>query len=245
MSACPRSRDAKRYRIRQAMIKLIESLPDRFAPICASSVRIISLFNAYNGYNLALFWAQFDGDTPTALVSSMDGDMTLCATASADLGEVCEFVRAIGARSVLSNLPLPIDNATPVNQLVKTGGIHIDLDQSLKEVYGIMSTSFAMPEFDVWYADMSHRVRHSSSAVACNSASALCAHLTDDASLIVGLCTHPDYRGEGSASTLLNQIISAEAKKIFVLAENQLVKFYVNHGFKPCGLHYLYDGDVF
>lgn len=226
------------------MIKLIDRLPDGFKADCAASVRIKSLFNAYGGYDLALFWAQTDrSGRLTALLSKTDSDLTVWSSDSADEKELAEFIRAVSGSTVMSNRRLPLDNCTTVLQLTANGRPTGE-SGSLKDVYEIMSTCFEMPEFSVWYADMSHRVRHSSARAVCSENSAACLLIADGVALMVGLSTRPECRSRGHAARLLSGILNPAESRLFTLAQKDLVPFYVNRGFKLCGEHYLYSGDV-
>ena len=225
------------------MIKLVDKIPSGITPSCAAAVRAISLFNAYNGYNIALFWSQTNDNGTTAFISRMDGDITVFATDTADLYEIAQFIKTVCASSVLSNVPLPLKGEVAVTQLTASGEVFCDYTCSLSTAYEIMSTCFAMPDFDVWYADMSHRVRHGAAVVRCSDASAACGLIANGSALVVGLCTMPDSRKGGKATEVLNQLKQLGCN-LFVLAEDEIVRFYVNRNFEISGKHYIYNGDV-
>ena len=143
------------------MIRLIESLPPKKAT-CAAEIRIYSLFSAYGDSDLAYFWEQ-SSDKVTALISKMDGAITLCAYEGADIDEILQFISVVGADSVLSNIRLPMDKGERLCQLTLTAKSHGIKDiptPDYQKTYDIMSTRFDMPSYDVWYPDMCHRVRH-------------------------------------------------------------------------------------
>ncbi len=231
------------------MITLTKSMAT-VNPTCAAQVRIFSLFDAYGQTDLAYFWEQKDEKgTTTALISKMDGALTICLTDSAQMDELVEFIRVIGASTVLSNLPLPLKNEHRLNQFICYGaaGDMWPTTADYKEVYRIMSTRFDMPPYDGWYVDMSHRVRHSAACLIHNDGAAMCGFPADNSLLIVGLSSLPQCKGQGKAAELLKQAVNTlPQENFFLLAEESLYKYYVNQGFAHSGYHYTYEnnGDV-
>lgn len=226
------------------MISLIEALPPRHTNL-AADVRLYSLFDAYGKSGLALFWQQQMGDRVTALVSKMDGAITLCAYEGADLTEIEQFISVVGAESVLSNLPLSLKGEKILHQLTCKGGDG-PLPPSLdcQSAYNIMSTGFDMPPFQVWYPDMSHRIRHGTAHLFGDEAAVLCGFMAGESMLIVGVCSLPDFKGQGRGARLIDSLTASNgAKNYILLAEESLKQYYVNLGFAPAGYHYLY-GDV-
>lgn len=87
-----------------------------------------------------------------------------------------------------------------------------------------------LPPFDVWYADMSHRLRHDCGraagvireghTVSCSLVTAECAV----AGLVSGVATHPAYRGQGLArlcvASLANALIDA-GKHAYICPKNE------------------------
>lgn len=79
---------------------------------------------------------------------------------------------------------------------------------SLRELYPLLSAVFgasALPLFDLWYTDMSHRLRHGCGRAVCVTEAGrpvCCALVTaecDAAGLISGVATLPKARGRGYA----------------------------------------------
>ena len=219
-------------------------------PTCAAQLRIFSLFDAYGQTDLADFWEQKDEKgTTTALISRMDGALTLYLTDAAQADELVEFIRVIGAGTVLSNLPLPLKNEHRLNQFVcrSSAGDMWPTTADYNEVYNIMSTRFEMPPYDEWYVDMSHRVRHSAACLIHNGGAAMCGFRADNSLLIVGLSSLPQCKGQGRGAELLKQALNTlPQESFFLLAEDSLYKYYVNQNFAHMGYHYTYEnnGDV-
>ncbi len=229
------------------MIELIEALPKK-EPTCAAEIRIYSLFKAYGNSGLALFWQQQnDNEETAALISKMDGAVTICVYNNSNTEEIEQFISVIGAQSVLSNVPLNLPDETTLYQFcyAPQNLTKVELAKpDYKGTYDIMSTRFTMPPFDVWYPDMCHRVRHNTACLINKSTAALCGFIGGNSMLVVGLCSIPECKGQGTATILLKKITNSTlAKNYFVLAEKELKQYYVNQDFALLGNHYTY-GDV-
>lgn len=229
------------------MIELTQTLPQK-EPTCATEIRIYSLFKAYGNSGLALFWQQQnDNEETAALISKMDGAVTICVYNNEDTEEIEQFISVVGAQSVLSNVPLNLANETVLYQFCYTPHNPTEFEPAqpdYKGTYDIMSTRFAMPSYDVWYPDMCHRVRHGAACIVGDGNATLCGLLGGSGMLIVGLCSIPDCKGQGTATKLLKEVINSTlAQHYTVLAEEKLKRYYVNQGFALLGNHYTY-GDV-
>ena len=110
---------------------------------------------------------------------------------------------------------------------------------SLDEAYKVLKTSFKL-EFEPWYLDMSHRIRHGISRIygICGSVLAVQHNLFGEA-LLSQIATIPEKRGNGNASRLISAVCRELCEsKVFVLCEDSLLTFYAKNGFELCGINY-------
>lgn len=112
-------------------------------------------------------------------------------------------------------------------------------------LYPLLTTVFSedIPPFDVWYADVHHRmrrgafhataVRRQGQAVSC----ALTVAETAEAVLIGGVATHPDYRGQGLASACVTTLAHRMGEKtVWICPKNEAAeRLYRRLGFASCG----------
>ncbi|MBQ8752653.1 MAG: GNAT family N-acetyltransferase [Clostridia bacterium] len=119
-------------------------------------------------------------------------------------------------------LALPALEAAPLTDAPPLSALY----PLLTEVFG----KNALPPFDVWYTDISHRLRHGcgrAAGVLRDSRLCSCALVTaecEDAGLISGVATHPDYRGQGLAKTTvaaLANALRAEGKRACICPKNE------------------------
>lgn len=109
-------------------------------------------------------------------------------------------------------------------------------DTPLKEFYGILKSGFDI-EFEPWYLDMSHRIRH---GVACtrrlNGSVLVIQYNIFGSALISQVATIPPQRGNGNASRLISAVCAELSdSEIFVICEDKLCGFYEKNGFtKVC-----------
>ena len=118
---------------------------------------------------------------------------------------------------------------------------------SPRDVYLLLSDVFggSLPPFDVWYADVSHRLRHGvcriagvrerGKVVSC----AMTVAETETAFMIGAVATHPDVRGRGYASAVVRSLVAsgqAAGKRVLISPKNEAARaLYERLGFAACG----------
>lgn len=216
------------------MIKLLnDDLPD--FPLSAGLVRIQSLYRSYGtGFDFLRFYYQTIDDQITAIMSIMDGNATLVG-ANSDHNEIIDFLKVIGANTVYFEDELPleiIESGFVVNKSV------IPIEAKVKEynlssIYDIMSTYFTLPDFDIWYPDMSHRIRHNGAVAISNKIGASIGLKGDNCALISGICIDRMKRKKGQGSQLLQELIDTlSSREIYGLVDiNGPIEFYTKNGF--------------
>lgn len=103
---------------------------------------------------------------------------------------------------------------------------------SLTEAYDILKTSFEI-NYEPWYLDMSHRIRHGVSKLYGNDSSVLCVqHNLCGEALLSQIATIPEKRGQGKASELILSVCKTLCNsKVFLLCEDKHLSFYKRLGF--------------
>ena len=216
------------------MIKLLDSnLPD--FSLSAGLVRIQSLYRSYGtSYDFLRFYYQIIDSKTTAIISIMDGNATVVGN-NADYDEIINFLKVVGAKTIYSESKVPlevIENGYIVNKSVKPIEIE-SKDYNLSSVYSIMSTSFSLPDFNAWYPDMSHRIRHDGAVAILNDNGAAVGLKGNNSALISGICVKENVRKKGIGSYLLQELIdNLSVGEIFALVDfNGPINFYTKNGF--------------
>lgn len=110
----------------------------------------------------------------------------------------------------------------------------------LMKMYEIIKASFGETELDMWYADMSHRIRHgvSKAYMHKNAACACVDFIYEGAAYISQVAVMPDERGKGYGRKLLD-MISCELLKAGTVprlwAYDDVIGFYSRAGFAAAG----------
>ena len=216
------------------MIKLLnDGLP--VFPLSAGLVRIQSLYRSYGtNFDFLRFYCQIIDDQVPAVMSIMDGNATIVSN-NADYDEIIDFLAVIGAKTVYSESKLPleiVEYGYVVNKSVVP--IKAKLNEcKLSSVYDIMSTSFLLPDFDTWYPDMSHRIRHNGAVAISNSIGAAIGLKGDNCALISGICINKNERKKGQGSQLLQELVeNLSSSEIYALVDiNGPIEFYTKNGF--------------
>ena len=135
-------------------------------------------------------------------------------------------------RILFERRDMPDDNAVPEAAV-------------LMDMYDIVRDAFGDMEFDLWYADMSHRIRHGvSRAFIHKGVSCACVDFVyEGAAYISQVAVLSDERGKGYARRLLDMIsrmLLNEGNIPRLWAFEELEGFYRKAGFVPVGEDYFY-----
>lgn len=210
------------------------------------TVRILSLAQAYGfTYDFASFYTQRDDDgNITAVISRLDNDYTLCTFDNADKLELAQFFRTIGYTSVLSDENFNIDNNFVEGEIMVSDKriercipyAQIDRYPKLTELFNFID--YDKIDFESWYVDISHRIRHNCAkayALSVNDeiiSSGIFSSIYCDDAILSAVLTLPKFRNMGYASTLISEMASDIKGKIYLMRESDKnEKFYLGLGF--------------
>lgn len=221
------------------MIKCISS-PEDMSALPEKGVeaqKIRSLLLAYGTkYDFCRFFI-----SETAFIAQLNGDYIICDCGEADVFELASFLSFSGFASVFcsdrigENLSKTLDlKAQKVYLMRFSGNPSAEKPDvlSLSEAYSVIKTGFDF-DFEPWYLDMSHRVRHEISRFygLCGSALAVQYAINGEA-LISQVASLPEKRGKGFASRLISAVCNELRDfAVYVLCEQELIGFYQKNGF--------------
>lgn len=245
------------------MIRLVEA-PDKpvLEAFCQKespfACRIWSTAQAY-GLHLpfARFWIQEQGRAVTAAVCKLDGAAVLEAGTGANFEELRGFLRAADTGSLLCSEEacacLKIPAARQGRMMAcrensgREPGQNVEWNPGVREVYALLQDCrtdlFPVPDFEPFYLDLSHRIRH---GTACSAgirkggnlaACAVASHLTEKAAVISAVAVRPLFRRQGLGSVAVRALLSGADRELgFVFrAEGENQAFYEALGFSDCG----------
>ncbi len=201
----------------------------------------------------AQFWTQED----KAALCKLDDAVILEAASDADFAEITDFIRMTGAQKVLCSAEIAKQTGLSAvcrgeimvyrnteTPEVPTG---FELNPSLREIHALLcecaTETFLPPEFEPFYLDLSHRIRHGAALsagvrqgetlVSC----AVCSSKTENQAVISAVAARPELRRMGFGHAALNALISQlPQKEIYIFrAQGENESFYRSFGFSPCG----------
>lgn len=233
-------------------INLIEEL----APFGGTvfGCRILSTAEAYGmDEPFAQFWVQENH----AAICKLDDAVALEADDAVDFDELRDLIRMTGAKRLLCGaaaaqrlgLPEAVSGEVMVYQNNKNliSGADYELNPSLRELYALLcdcaTETFTPPEFEPFYMDLSHRIRHKAAmAVGVRAGGiliscAICTALTADRAVVSSVATKPEIQRKGYGRAALAALITQlTQKEIYILrARNENEEFYRSFGFEPAG----------
>lgn len=232
------------------MIRLVagRDLPPERDTECAA--RIYGWREAYGEARLVQFFADEAG---TAL-AFFDGAAVLDAPA-APSPEWVEFLRMLPGLRVLRTdgaagqmLTSELSGTAAGGGLLRFAGawpaaIPDEPAYRLPQLYPLLQTGFsALPPFDSWYVDVSHRLRHGvcHTAVCCADGQPVSMAMTvaesETAAVIGGVVTAPAFRRRGLASRCVTALLSRLSNKrtVWIAPANAAAEaVYLRLGFVP------------
>lgn len=218
----------------------------------AFACRIRATAEAYGlDYPFARFWVQGE----YAALCLLDDVLVLAVRPDAELEELDAFVQMTGARTVLCaeetarELPFSVSIAGEIMALdsIDTPEPACEWTPGLRDIHALLcdceSASFVPPEFEPFYLDLSHRIRHGTARTVGVyqteqlAACAICSACTDEAAVLSAVAVHPDFRRRGlGAQAVRSLAASLHRPKTYIFrADGENEAFYRALGFAGCG----------
>lgn len=242
------------------MIKRIDNADEifSFSKSDIYAIRIKALLKSYGtSYDFAKFYICFsDYDEPCAIISSLDNDFTLSYSmlTQDNADEICAFITSIGYNSLLTDSEFVITGTKYDSGIVMQASKRYDFpltDATINEYPKLMDLfnldSYDKWDFEAWYVDLSHRIRHGTAkAYSLNIndeiiSSAVYSSIYKDDAILTSVETVPEYRGLGWASQLVSYMLGDIKGNVYLMREeNKNEQFYLKLGFTNCGRWRMY-----
>lgn len=235
------------------MIELVDSIEElvSYSKRDLFSVRVLSLANAYGFvYPFAKFYRQVDDDmTVTAIVSVLDGDTVISHLSDFDNAELSQFFSFCGFSTLLADESFAFKgNYSSGAVMANDKKFELECDYSdindypsLSELYNFVD--YGGIDFNAWYVDISHRIRHGSAKAAAivneNGeiiSSAVFSSVYNGDAVLTAVRTDPQMRGKGCAGALVSSMCCSISGTVFLMREaDKNESFYSKLGFKNVG----------
>lgn len=212
--------------------------------------KIIANFLSYGvKYPFLTFWQGYNNNLPTSIICKFEDTVFLSASDSADFSELKNFLLTIGfsqlqaESEILKKLKIGYfeeficfeyndDSVNAADEICKVP----KLEDVYKLMFSTQEKNICPVNFEGWYADLSHRIRHKTAIAHTfeNKGAAVVSHITESSAIIGGIAVLPEFRRQGIASKLLNSL-KAEVlgRSIFAITDDLTAQFYIENGFVP------------
>lgn len=237
------------------MIKLIEQA-DKLNALNPFSIRVKALYNAYTKTDICDFYI----DTKSNCAMAKCGDVIILDGENlVDKYEIIGFCRIVGVKTILCSgkLKLSLPNKTEGFVLKYGGGAvatlkkDVVINNNLRDIYSLVSHNMGDAldgvEFEDYYVDLSHKIRHkcaSSAVIYENNVPVSCAvapFMCSEGAVISAVCTDVKFRNKGygknAVLSLINYLVSGKITEIYLQIEDEsLLDFYKPLGFTKFGI---------
>lgn len=236
------------------MLKQVYSLdelfPESYTPdIFSGKIKALALAYGFN-YPFCRFFVQ-DGKEGGGAIADYYGEGVLFASPDYSGGEeLVPFLKASGMKSVIMSVSAfekaGLTSAVKKSLIMAYCGererekpADLRADLPYEKVFDILKDGFSL-DFDSWYPDVCHFVRHGISKVYAieGKATATVMFSLDGVSLISYVASAKAQRGKGYASALVSYVAAEEQKRGFtpyVICKKELSGFYEKAGFTIIG----------
>lgn len=192
------------------------------------------------GYGFSYPFLKFFLQDNTAVIAVYYGSAVICGAVNEELVQFCI---ASGFSEILMperGMNFGGINADSLNIMEYRGGViaadipSLSTDTPYKEVFEILRDGFDI-NFDDWYTDTCHNVRHGISEVFTleNKAAAQKMFTIDGISLISLVAVKKEYRGRDYGGRIIRSLsaLLSRNSRVFVICEDKLKPFYEKNGY--------------
>lgn len=217
---------------------------------------IVGRINAYckaygTGYDFCTF---YEGDTDDNMLALYyGGELYVHCNKNGDLQSIITFSEMLGAKAVMSDIKLSEESET---LFIMTSGkmpavcnnrLKAEFTEDYRTVFEILKSGFSLSDyqFDEWYADTCHRVRHGISRLivmyyGSEPAATATVLFDDDKSCFLShIAVRRDMQKSGIGTALLSCTANLlDNRKITLICKKNVQRFYINCGFTATGTAY-------
>ena len=233
------------------MITLLNNVPDFSGKALGFiETKILSNFIAYGtDYPFLCFWQGKNDKKTTSILCKFEDTIFISANDNANFDELREFLEVIGfsslqaEESVLKSLGFAnFDEYICLSCDKAFASKYKPSSLNLEALYDVLfkgkDKNLAPPEFEGWYADLSHRIRHGTAVAVMEKelGGAIASHITPCSAVISGVKVANYSQGKGVGKTLIYNLLSLlSGKTVYTATDCKTADFYIKCGFNPIG----------
>lgn len=213
--------------------------------------KIRSLLNAYGtSYDFCKLYTNEEGGTILTYNS------TLIADGIFDESELDGFIEMLCPVTVEVSTNIRLDLSSDYIQTERTlfkapknlsCGEEIDVKHNAftAECFPIISEAFGITEFDEWYVDISHKIRHGVSDIYIYKTTTVTKAFDINGFVFLShIATASADRGQGNAARLIKWLCEnyeKECKEVYLYSKKERYTFYQSLGFEPIFTDIVYE----
>ncbi|MCH5347894.1 MAG: GNAT family N-acetyltransferase [Oscillospiraceae bacterium] len=237
--------------------QIFDGIPERLTDSYYGK-KIMAAYLSYGAkYDFCRFYACDDPDGSSGTIHVYYAAMVIDGNVSHQDAET--FINMIKPMTVevsgKTPLQLPVEYQRLRRTLfhLKSGDTDIDfcdinINNCIAESYIVLKESFEnMGDFDKWYVDISHRIRHGVAELYLYDRTTVTKSFDIDGYVFLShIATAKSERGKGTARRLLRCLAkkyNSDGREAYLFALDHRRSFYESIGFEPVGEDILYETD--
>lgn len=210
-----------------------------------------------NAYGTKYDFCRLFGSERGGYILVYNGTMT--ADGDFDANELSGFVNMLAPVTIEVSRQMALYLDGSYKQVNKTlfkavrGENNVDLDSVkqnvlLDKIFPILKDSFGITEYEAWYADVSHRIRHGVSDIYLYKSTTVTKVFDIDGFVFLShIATAPECRGQGTAGKFLHWLcgeFEKQGKSVYLYAKDERRTFYEQLGFIETDNEVFYEKDI-
>lgn len=236
------------------MIKLLEdsNVLQSFTDICGEKIKSLAISYGTDK-PFCTFWRQIDGAGDTTAVICKFGSAVTVSLKNADNQELLDFLDFIGYDELICDEDFT-DNISDLCkekifavEKICTNEKKIQPQLTFGEysaIYKMLdesdSDAIKMGDFESWYVDISHRIRHGGAVAVLTEQGCGIGLLSGSSVIINGIAVGFSHRGKGFGREILNYIESFGKTRSMAFCLHSELEFYKKCGYEITGNYTLF-----
>ena len=236
------------------MIKLLEdsNILRSFTDICGEKLKSLAISYG-TAKPFCTFWQQIDGAGDITAVICKIGSAVTVSLKNADRQELVDFLEFIGFDELICDETLgdeiveydkekiyAVEKAVNPQNVICSNLSFNEFSAIYNQLAETDSDAIEVGDFDSWYVDLAHRIRHGGAVAILREYGCGIGLLSESTVIVNGIVVNPSSRSRGYGKQILNYIENFGKTRSLAFCLETELNFYKKCGYKLTGNYSLF-----